>query len=75
MVESYNGLYSEGSRVASFRCEDTDYQVLMKSETEKTGLDLFDVLYSIITRTRELVAYYTLLVSSDGSSLFYMWAV
>ena len=71
---AFLGLYSEGEAEFPFSVvfddsEDrTDYQITYEGigNGKDLGLDLFDVLYSINRLNQELVAYYTLLVDTDG---------
>ena len=70
---AFLGLYSEEdefpfSVVFDDSQDRTDYQITYEGigNGRDFGLDLFDVLYSINRLNQELVAYYTLLVDSDG---------
>ena len=78
---AFLGLYSEGEDEFPFSVvfddsqDRTDYQITYEGigNGRDFGLDLFDVLYTINRLNQELVAYYTLLMDSDGELLFAMW--
>ena len=71
---AYLGLYSEGEAEFPFSVvfddsqERTDYQITYEGigNGKELGLDLFEVLFAINRLNQELVAYYTLLMDTDG---------
>ncbi len=71
---AYLGLYSEGEAEFPFSVvfddsqERTDYQITYEGigNGKDLGLDLFEVLFTINRLNQELVAYYTLLMDTDG---------
>ena len=71
---AYLGLYSEGEAEFPFSVvfddsqERTDYQITYEGigNGKDLGLDLFEILFTINRLNQELVAYYTLLMDTDG---------